>query len=511
MQHPLLKGSLTGALLFCTCTIFGQVDPEATGYYLDVLRFSKTQFGGSSRFQGIAGAGTAIGADMGALSSNPAGIAVYRKSEASVTGAFGAALTQSEYLGEPLNDNRINMNIANIGFVSSNMSNNTSGWIGGNWGFSFNRTNNFQNRFSYDGVNTGDNLGDYFVDRTNGIPESVLQNEISNNGDPTTLESLAWHSFLIEASPPGGDQYFTFYEGEPVRQQETVINKGAQYSWDLSYGGNIGNKFFFGFSASLQTFRYIEERIFREIAEDDQAVFNSVEFRDNYKSNGIGFNAKAGFIYRLNDIIRFGGSIHSPTFYRVNDEFGGSMTVNYNNDPFFGGGPSTYEQTLNPFEFTWNLTTPMRANGGVAIFAGKNGFLSADLEFVPYGMANVSDPEDFATFTGDNKTINNLYQSTFNLRVGGEFRYESFRLRGGFASYGDPIRNVEEANDIDRRRLFFTGGAGIRKADNFFDFSVVYSKENSAYVPYAWENVSAPTADIRNGFLNFMFTFGTIF
>ncbi len=515
MKKIILRGSFTGALMFCFLSIFGQIDPDATGYYLDAMRYSRTEFGGGTRYRSIAGAATALGADMGAMSTNPAGIGVYRKSEASVTGGFGSAVTNTDYLNESINDSRINLNISNVGFVSSNIYNQTSGYMGGNWGFSFNRINNFQDRFSYDAINDQNNVGDFFVDITNGIPVSVLSNEINNDGNPTTLEALAYYGFLTNEDTMAGpdpDTYFTFYEGEPVKQQETVVRKGAQYSWDLAYGGNYNNKLFFGVSLAFQTFRFVEEKVLRETLVDENSNdIQGVEFEEYYKANALGFNAKFGLIYKVNDFIRLGGSIHSPTFYRITDEYQATIRTTYNNFEYPTGSGNVLtnvEEEGVPYTFTWNLTTPFRANGGISLFFGKAGFVSADLEYVPYKGSKLSDPGDFATFSGDNKTIDNIYRSTLNLRLGSEWRYGALRFRGGFALYGDPVNRVDETN---RNKFFFTGGCGLRKEDIFVDLGIIYSTEKSAYLPYDSQNVVAPTADVRHNYLNLVLTFGTVF
>ena len=56
---------------------YSQGDP----YYLNSFRYSQSQVHGSARTLGFAGAQTALGADLGSLSSNPAGLGFYRKSE----------------------------------------------------------------------------------------------------------------------------------------------------------------------------------------------------------------------------------------------------------------------------------------------------------------------------------------------------------------------------------------------------------------------------------------------
>lgn len=51
----------------------------------DALRYSNVHLLGTARYMGLSGAYGAIGADFSTLSSNPAGIGLYRRSEFSIT------------------------------------------------------------------------------------------------------------------------------------------------------------------------------------------------------------------------------------------------------------------------------------------------------------------------------------------------------------------------------------------------------------------------------------------
>ena len=55
----------------------------------DALRYSRLQFGGPARTLGIAGANVALGADLGNLSSNPAGLGLFQRSEISISPGLG--------------------------------------------------------------------------------------------------------------------------------------------------------------------------------------------------------------------------------------------------------------------------------------------------------------------------------------------------------------------------------------------------------------------------------------
>src|SRR5690606_7033542 len=135
-----------------------------------------------------------------------------------------------------------------------------------------------------------------------------------------------------------------------------------------------------------------------------------------------GFNLKAGLIYRPSDVVRFGASIQSPTFYSLHDEFTTELSSEF--DPGYLPGTNTsVANELLPGEFDYSLTTPFRANAGVALFASKYGFLTADVEFVNYSQGRLN-----SDFDGSLRNVNNdikaAYGKAVNYRVGLEGRLD---------------------------------------------------------------------------------------
>ncbi len=61
----------------------------------DAVQFSRTLNWGTARSAGMAGAFGALGGDLSTLSSNPAGIGVFRKSEVSITPSLNFANTKA--------------------------------------------------------------------------------------------------------------------------------------------------------------------------------------------------------------------------------------------------------------------------------------------------------------------------------------------------------------------------------------------------------------------------------
>ena len=83
----------------------------------DALRYARTFYSGTARFNAMGGAFGTLGADFSTASTNPAGLGLYSMSEITVTPAFYIGRTSSEYYPVTGIDTRFNFNLSNAGFV----------------------------------------------------------------------------------------------------------------------------------------------------------------------------------------------------------------------------------------------------------------------------------------------------------------------------------------------------------------------------------------------------------
>ncbi|MGE5424653.1 MAG: hypothetical protein ACM3N9_04770, partial [Syntrophothermus sp.] len=83
----------------------------------DALRYSRIIYGGSARFVGLGGAFGALGADFSVVQTNPAGIGLYRLSEASIGPVFQFNGTQANYYGTDASDSRFMAAMGEMGVV----------------------------------------------------------------------------------------------------------------------------------------------------------------------------------------------------------------------------------------------------------------------------------------------------------------------------------------------------------------------------------------------------------
>jgi hypothetical protein len=230
------------------------------------------------------------------------------------------------------------------------------------------------------------------------------------------------------------------------------------------------------------------------LSEDSEGA-QDFEKVDREKTTGTGINARLGLIYRANDVIRVGVSVQTPTYIRLTDTYTTTLTVHP------GYVPSGLDNSLGtaPGTYSYSIVTPFRANAGVAVLLNKYGFLTGDVEYVGYSQARFSsnpndeDGDDYS-FSSENQGVSQAYKGAVNLRFGAEGRFDIFRLRLGFAHYGDPYQN----NTVSRSQQFYTAGAGIRQGNFFLDLAGVYTTFTQQYSPYSLASGREPVINANH-------------
>jgi hypothetical protein len=474
-----------------------QVASGSFGYFNDALRFSQTQALGTARMQAIGGAQIALGGDPTAALVNPAGLGFYTQSSFTFSPSFGLNDANAIAFGETTNDYRGNLNVSNIGMVFNKSSGDIvqNKFKGGSFAITLNRINDFNSNFTYEGFNDDNSVIDFFIQSASGIN--------SNDIDGRGPLSLAYYNYLINPIPDSGGNYDSFVLGFP-KVRETVETRGAQYQWNFSYGGNYADKLYFGGGLGISTVRYSSKKTYLEnsfeyyIEDEDRWVaddaINNILLEEKLAVNGVGVNATIGLIYRINDIARVGLTYTSPSLYALNDESSSTLTTDYNNF-YFQQEDTVLNVLISESDIvlsSFTLQSPARLGLGGSVFIGKYGFLSADVEFLNYASAVIRS-RDF-TASADNETINNLYRNTVNLRVGGEFRIEEFRLRAGYNYTSNPYATGTSRDAITA----ISGGIGYRVREYFVDLAIVNRSSNQFYSPYSLSSGTQPVVDVAN-------------
>ncbi|AKD02924.1 hypothetical protein POKO110462_01560 [Pontibacter korlensis] len=453
---------------------------------VDALRYSQMGISGTARIQGMGGAQTALGADISSLSGNPAGLGMFRRSEFTVTPGIQSFNNNTSILGERNTSSNSNFVFPQLGVVVSKRKgdDDLSEWRGLTFGVGFTRLNNFNERYTSYRTQSGETdptIVEYFADLAaeNGRTRASLDNEY--DAGITTLEGLGYGAYLFDVNEDG--EIFATERVGRIAQREEIIRKGAQNQIDIGVGTSYKDRLYIGASLGIVTVDYSQESIYTEAEGEPSTSFTSLEYVDEFSTSGAGVNLKVGLIARPIDALRFGLSIQTPTAYTFDDDYQRRLSTT------FDDGVETAAEV--PGQFSYRLVTPFRATGGVAVFAGKYGFITADVEFVNYGKAKYREDDDFSSggfFDDINEGVANNNSSAVNYRIGAEGRYEVFRVRAGYAYNADPEGGSSyDAGFINYKygpTHNYTFGVGIRLQNFYVDAAYVHSQQNTDYAPF---------------------------
>ncbi|MAC95118.1 MAG: hypothetical protein CMC96_06430 [Flavobacteriales bacterium] len=461
------KYILTYSLIIASLGAFAQ-------NYTDALRFSRMQNLGTARFNAMGGSFGALGGDLSAISVNPAATGVYRNSEFTFTTALSIRDNESLYNNSFSQDSRANFNIGNIGYVGS-YKGNQNGWKNYSFAIGHNRINNFHNnqRIKGNSLNQSSIIDDY-VNYLNSNQVDVGVVEGYGNNQTVFGPSQAYWLYLI--NPVTNTQYEREIRNtSAVEQIESLEQRGHQSETYFSFGGNYQDRLYVGANISLQSMRFESNRLFEEnyiyptpaTSNDSVGIYYAEE--TNLLMQGNGFNFKLGAIYKVNESIRLGASVHAPTFYNISEEY------TFDAISEFSEGTAYEEETVIN-NWNYKLRTPMRYMASLAYVFKNIGLFNIEYEYVDYTQAKFDDKRRYeADYSEANLGIRNTLKNTHNIRVGAEVRAEPFVVRAGFRYEDNPYQSNELEFRPDENRKTYSLGAGFRSENYNIDLTYMLS------------------------------------
>jgi hypothetical protein len=471
----------------------------AEAQYVDyVYQVSQQYNNGTARFTSMGGAFGALGGDLTTLSYNPAGLGIYRRTDFGLTTKYFKGSTDASFLGKTSTDNATKFNVNNFGIaIPIKLANKDKGIISYNIGLSFNRTNDFDNNFSFRGNNAKSSILDVFLSGIDGTHPEQL------NGFGS---QLAFNTFLIDTIPGTNNLYgmINSLNGKDKLQGRDVEVTGYNREWAISQAVNISNKVFIGATLGITSFERVSTFTHNE-ATINNTSDKLVGFDYNYRTKtwGTGYNLKVGVIAQPLDFLRLGAAVHTPTVYKVNEEYSAGINAH------FTDGVESWSSPNGSYEF--RAVTPLRAMFSTALIFKTYGLLSIDYELVDYSMMKLKTDNSFSndSFSNDNRQIRDTYKSVGNIKIGGELNFGQLALRGGYAFYPSPVKDGFINSGSDRK--IFSGGFGYREAAYYIDFAYAYTAYDTEYVMYGTDTWSAPITKLSNNNHQFMMTFGLRF
>ena len=162
----------------------------------DAERVLGNDLNGTARFVGMGGAMSALGGDISVMSSNPAGIGIFRSNDVSVSLGFNNTGTESTFNGTSMKEDKTRASLDQIGFVYTYKIGNTTSLRYVNFGFNYHKSKNFNRLFSMGG-------------QLDGLSQSwQMAQEMSNAG----VNSASDFDYILDAENP----YMQFWNKYPV-------------------------------------------------------------------------------------------------------------------------------------------------------------------------------------------------------------------------------------------------------------------------------------------------------
>lgn len=488
----------------------------------DALRYSWYVPGGSARTQAVGGAMGSLGGDVTASFVNPAGLAFFKTGDFIFTPNYQFQKTKASYLNRTEQDKTNRFTWGTTGFVFGNGDNNTKNVRNVAFSIAMNRTADFNGDILYRGQNNQSSFSQKFVEQliNSGVRDNSVEYAFPQDA------SLVYNTHWINPVTDNSGQIVSYTTAAPyatgLNQQYTVKNRGGITEFALGMAVNLKDKLMIGGSLGVPVLNYRRETEFLEAdaTENPNNQFNYGIFSDKLHTSGVGFNLKAGAIYKPAEFWRIGLAIHSPTLYSLTDRYEASVVLNDDVADDQAWQDNTRNYTDNqPTEFKYLLVTPYRVIGSVSYVlreiedvTKQRGFLTADVEYVNYKASSFqtdaddnNDQETDNYFKSLNSAVDKAHKGAFNFRAGGELKFTVFMVRLGAAYYGNPYKNIHGEKGS---KLNLSGGLGYRNKGFFVDLTYVHQMNKDVNFAYRLESAPYYAANIKNTTGNVVATVG---
>lgn len=476
-------------------------------------RLMETDLNGTARYVGMGGAMDALGADISTISTNPAGIGLFRHS--TVSTSFG--LVSQEDAQNFRTGSKTNASFDQIGFVWSNRTSKTSFF---NFAFNFHKSQNFDYILSAAGQLDGnssqnglshvkaigqtvDGVSTYLYDKRDAMGTAWWTNQLDN---------LYYNTFIMDENGenPGWNAASDFLMNR--------ANTGYIGEYDINLSGNINNRVYLGLTVGIHDVHYkgVSEYTEHLLGNDDDGnvvPVGPVTIDDERTITGTGVDVKAGIIFRPveSSPFRIGLSIATPTFYKLKSQ---SATRLLNGTPYQGPYPGYVAKSSYEFK----LNTPWKFGLSLGHTIDQFVALGAGIEYADYGSIDSREITDeyydyyYDTTTTEsesdvemNRHTSETLKGVVQLKLGAEVKVDkNFAVRFGY-NYASPMYKESGSKDFDidsygtncasatdftnwKATNRLTCGIGYRYNNFSVDLAYQYSVRKGTFSPFqaAW-------------------------
>lgn len=487
-------------------TLVAAAHIQAQDPFTNYQMVNTTDIFGTARYVAMGGAMGALGADISAISNNPAALGLFRKNEISIS--MGGQIQDLKPYDV---DSRGRFSFDQVGFVACFPNDDRTSFF--NFGLNLQKKNHYGHSFFVAGALGGG------LSQTNQLAGLYNQFYTDRNARQAALPVRAYDALLWDL-PNGNRVNATGYD-------YNRLTTGNLYGVDMNFSGNLQDRIYLGATVGLDFLRYRTSQRYVEYRNGTRA---DVEVQDydlmsNRRINGTGFNVKLGAIVRPieEDPLRIGVTVETPTWYVLSQEgsyysfaskwlYKGYDELNneYIYDYLYGQGDyATYDSKDDNY-MDFNVFSPWKFRAQIG--STVSDFLAWDIEYeyAMYDYTKMGYPESYnsdgPTITMDkDRAMTTLQhasiQGVHNVRAGLEIKpLPSFAARIGYNYWSTPSKKGAFLDQgIDSKAMdytlgtewmnlgatnMFSFGIGFRHKDFFADLAYRYRAQDADFFAF---------------------------
>lgn len=497
----------------------------------EAVELLDTDLSGTARYVGMGGAMSALGADISTMGTNPAGTALFRSYDLSMS--FGGNwVTQRTQSNNGRNRSFESFGtFDNVGLVMANKLSNDDVLRFVNWGFNYRNVKRFGGKMGMSANLAGlsqtgqmawqayQNADVRYDDFDYNSPDGFYKTNYY--GDPWVgwLTLLGADGRLIDGQALNDGFY---YPSDACDYTERISGGINAYDFNLSF--NLVDAVYLGVTFSTYN---VDRNLYSAYTEYFDGGDYTLE--NYYTTTGSGYDFKFGAILRPfeESSFRIGVSATTPTVYTLRDY--NSAIVN-STIPFYDEATgeewteSFSMDTQSPDAFgadcytDYTMITPAKVNVSLGGTIGTSLALGAEYEYSNYGATKL-----YYDNGNENAVMNShtaeYFTGQHTFRVGAEKMFAgSFYTRLGYnlitGGYGANAWKMIPINSVQTNTAYknilstnnYSCGIGYRGDSFYADAALLYSSQNANFYPF--DDSALEATKLNRQYLKGMFTLG---
>ena len=468
---------------------------------------------GTARYVGMGGAMEALGADISTISTNPAGIGLFRKSAANVS--FGVVSQQDAQ--DFVEGNKTNLSFDQVGIVFAARSGRSSFL---NFAFNYHKSRNFDYILSAaDGLNNASQNKLSYAKQKNGLLYPTDDKGVPDFGNSYVQCNQLDDIYARNLNYDTEDN--TWYYDPATSYNLDRAHKGYVGVYDFNISGNIKDRVYLGLTVGIHDVNYRHYGEYSEHLKGPYGDYTAL-IGDERRIDGTGASLTAGVIFRPVETspFRVGLSVATPIWYDL-------TTANWTM-PYSDGEALLNNSAHESYDF--KVYTPWKFGLSLGHTISNTLAFGVSYDFADYGHLDSRYTtgsyydywyDEYYDESESDRNMNDHTKQTLQgvstLKLGAEFKPEpDMAIRLGY-NYVSPMYKdsgfkdgsiasdgsyYSSATDFTNWKATnrLTCGWGYTTGNWNFDLAYQYSVTNGDFSPFMnyWDNDDASEDNVCN-------------